>query len=405
MSFSNGYNPLKRNADNPDLQLVITKQSVSASPSTEFYQNFRFLRLLNPSDISAILADLSRGYLVNYIYSVSQVFDSDPDIAAICASRVDRAVSTEWEVAPASNDLDDQIAAKFIKDVLSNIPGLYSHLLRIADAIIIGYSAHELEWKYRDGNLVVSDLQWVNPRRFIYAPPKWDLKLYDYGMRGSYGEDLLPDKWIVHQSYERQGDPCYAGVMRTVLPWWLYRAWNWKFWSHYNEVFAIPHLYATVDEATPASIITATQSALQNLSYDHVAVFKGNSKIESIKTADTSTLDSFNRYMEVTSNIITRYVLGTSDINQAGDVGSMAAVSTRVGATADPKRERDRANLSATIQDQLFEALITKNMHLFSKRPSAPRFGFKKEEPPAQNYGSGVQPFSCGHNVLKKRWG
>jgi len=326
-----------------------------------------------------IIAQLDRGDLYDYWGFFQYILDNDLVIASICSSRKDRFVSKFWEVTPGVEawekpSEDDILAAKLVRFALSSLSNWYKIKRSIADAVILGYSTHEIEWGYADGLFLPRDIKYINPRRFVYTPD-WELRLYDNGTRGgAYGEKLIEDKWIVHTSAERDGTPNYYGVIRTIGPVFIIRQWINQFFVHYLEKYGQPFPVAKVDNNTSAEVMNKILAALQQGSYDRAYVVKGNDTLELIKPSDTATVDGYEKYLARSEKDLTQYVLGTADINQAGVVGSLAAVETRTEAVADPKRDRDMMNLAATLQAQLFAPIIKFNHALFKSDPKIPHY-------------------------------
>jgi len=364
-----------------NIDLITTTQA--RKTRNEAYQNTNAVPVKSVASVASIISDLNQGRVQKFVEFYNYILDRDLDIASVFSSRIDRAISQKWSVVPASNDPNDTQAAEFIRGVLQDMPNLYESLVSIAEAIILGFSAHEIEWKFRNGNIVPTDLQYVNQRRFIYTP-QWSLRLYDYGLKGSYGEDLLKDKWVVHYSKERQGDPCMYGVVRAIAYPFLFRHWTNKFWLHYSEVYGQPHILVNVSENTSDGVIEEIRDELLRWSYDHVAVVKGETQPNIVQGSNTQSVDGYERYLKWSTEAITRFVLGSSDINQAGDVGSLAAVESRTESVAEPKRDRDRLAIASTLQEQLFKPTLELNRHLFGGvEVAAPKFVFTDIPAPA----------------------
>jgi len=137
-----------------DLKYIISRQGKPTK--MEQYQNTVTIKLLTPSAISDIMTELASGRLTNYCTAYSRMIDTDADIAALVATRIDRSISDNWKISPATEDPDDKIAALFCEEVLRGIPNVYQRFISIADAIALGYSAHEIDWKYEDGCMVAA---------------------------------------------------------------------------------------------------------------------------------------------------------------------------------------------------------------------------------------------------------
>jgi phage gp29-like protein len=378
------------------LDLITTKQSKKTA--AEANQNRLVFQIKSANDIARVINDLNAGKLTRYVELYNYILDRDPEIAAIISSRIDRVITKDYEVTPATNDADDVIAATFCGECLAGIPNLYQRLLSIAEAIPVGFSAHELEWELKNDNLMITDLMHTNPRRFVFTP-QWELRISDYGMKGTYGEELMQDKWLIHFSTERQGDPCVYGLIRSIAYMFLFRNWTHKFWLHYSEVFGQPKIIVHVANDTPEAVVTSIREEVEKWTYDGVSVVRGETKPEITPASNGAGGDGFEKYLRWTTELITRFVLGSSDLNQAGSVGSLAAVQQRTSSVADPKRDRDAEAIAATIQSGIFKRLIDYNMHLFSKRPNEPKFRFKYA---ASDTGIATESAIPGETLSKK---
>lgn len=386
----------KKPIDDNKLTMLTTKQS--SETAYDWYQA-QTIKVFSVEEVTTIISSLDRGRLQEFVQLRTTAMDEDPELHAICSTRIDRVISPHWKVEENTTGPYDPIAAQLCFDVLKSLPNFYQILQNISDGIILGVSPNEMTWGWiaKDNAFEVTNIEYVNARRFIYDPTnKWVLNLYDYGSKAGkngYGESLFPDKWLVHQSTECVGDPCLNGVMRTLARYYIYRAWIQKFWLHYDECFGQPFIDVSVDENTSESEMNKTQAAMERFSYDHTIVAKGATKINVTSPSSTASVDGFERHWNMTTAVCNRYVLGSSDLNQSGVVGAKASVETREGAVADPKRDRDMLGIAATIQEQLFKPVLRFNSHLFGgTMPGIPVFKLIYESDKTKDVTSQVPP-------------
>ena len=388
---------LKKPVDDNMLTMLSTKQSGETINS--WYQA-QTIKVQSIEEIESIIASLNQGRLQQFVQLRTTIMDQDPELAAICTSRIDRVISSYWKVEENTTGPYDGQAAQLCFDVLRGLPNLYQALRAIADGVVLGFSANELTWGWDEtaGAFMVTDIEYINGRRFIYDPTnKWRLNLYDYGSKAGkngYGELLISNKWLVHQSSEQVGDPCLGGVMRTLSRYFMYRQWINRFWLHYDECFGQPFFDANVDPNTTRAEMEKLQVAMEAFSYDHTIVTKGATKVNVTSPSSSASVDGFERHWNMTTAVCNRYVLGSSDLNQAGAVGSRAAVETREGAVADPKRDHDMLGIASTLQEQLFKPVLRFNSHLFGgTMPGVPTFKFmySGEEKPKEQVPSPSQ--------------
>ena len=212
---------LKKPVDDNMLTMLSTKQSGETINS--WYQA-QTIKVQSIEEIESIIASLNQGRLQQFVQLRTTIMDQDPELAAICTSRIDRVISPYWKVEENTTGPYDGQAAQLCFDVLRGLPNLYQALRAIADGVVLGFSANELTWGWDEtaGAFMVTDIEHVNGRRFIYDPTnKWRLNLYDYGSKAGkngYGELLISNKWLPPQNTEPTGGPRLRGVKRTPAP-------------------------------------------------------------------------------------------------------------------------------------------------------------------------------------------
>jgi|PlaIllAssembly_1097288.scaffolds.fasta_scaffold00011_39 SPP1 gp7 family putative phage head morphogenesis protein len=355
-----------------------------------------------------ILQELDRGFVEGWADLCEYTLSRDLHISAVLGTRKARAVASAYQILPAETTdpaktgLADAAAA-FISDRLSAMSGLRQTFFSIMDALVVGFSAHEIQWILSGNECVPESITWVHPRRFRYDD-EWNLRLYDSGARKpstgggemtGVGEALLPDRWLVHYARSGGGYPSTYGLMRSLI--WKYIEAHQvdKSWIFALERHGQPLLTTTVPKNTTSAIKEQQLRMLQNLSYDSVAVFEEGATINVVGgPAAIGNGATFEAFLKHTHDEITVFVLGASDLVNPGINGSQAAVGTRLSATADIIRDVDAMNFWDTLQAQLFLPMLRYNTHLFGGViPPVPygRFEYQLEqaapvEPPQPSF-------------------
>jgi phage gp29-like protein len=353
--------------------LVTTSQG--ASRHAMLYSDAVRSQTRTLQDFAHVIAMLDIGYLYDYAQFCQYVLDNDGGIASICSTRRERCVSPKYEIAPpesAATDPDSILAAELCKKAIDGIEDWLQAKFSLTEAIIVGFSAHEIDWAYKGGLFLPRKIERRNPNRFIYSPT-WELRLSDRGTRGGvYGEELIKDKWVVHTSSEREGNPNYYGCIRLLGGYFIRRRWIDQFYLHYLEKYGQPHIHAKCDDNASLEVMNEIQAIIDRGSYDHNIVTKGNTGLEIVQPSSTASVDGFERYLALTDKLMSQYMLGTSDLTDPGVHGSQAAVGQRADSVSNPKRDRDARNLWDTIRSQLFEPIVRFNSHLFTGTPRIP---------------------------------
>jgi phage gp29-like protein len=328
---------------------------------------------LNPLTLSGILQECETGWLKQWSELCEYALETDEQLGDAVGTRITRAAQAPWSIVAgnahnARAQEQAEPAMRFVRDVLDGIPTFDTDLASILQAIGNGVSAHQFQWNYLRGMMVITGLDWAHPRRF-----KWDadykLRLYDYGRRGGggEGEELIKDLWLVHVSKERPSYPTRAGVIRSTIWAWLFKRWVNRYWIHATEKFGQPGVHAVTPANSSPAVRRKTLEALENLSYDSVAVFEEG--VEIVYQGGPGTAangDMFEKYLRYADENMSKAILGATDITDPGTHGSQSAVETRVEAVLDPRTVTDAMNLANTLREQMFKPLILHNLHLFN---------------------------------------
>ena len=65
---------------------------------------------------------------------------------------------------------DEDDALNQLEEQLKELDGFSDNLMDILDAIGKGISFQEIEWEYRDGHVVVGNIEYVHQKKFIMIP-------------------------------------------------------------------------------------------------------------------------------------------------------------------------------------------------------------------------------------------
>ena len=325
---------------------------------------------MSPQSLSSYLRKSEEGYLDDWPNICVYALETDSHLSSLIQTRVDRVAQAPFQIVPGKSHKPEAQAqagkaAEFVRDVLSELDNFEARVKSILDSIGTGVSAHEMQWTRRGGANIVSDIIWRHPRRFRWDD-QWILRLYDSGTRGTPGEPLLPDKWIVHVSQDRPAYPGRAGVIRVCIWPWLFRRWCTRYWMHATERYGQPQLHAFTPENATDAVKNKVLTDLENLSYDSVGVFEQG--VEIVYNGGPGTAgngEMFLKFMDHAKAEMSAAVLGAEDITTPGTHGSQSAVDTRVEATLDPRTASDAKALAATLRQQMFQPLLKWNLHLF----------------------------------------
>lgn len=331
--------------------------------------------------IVAVMRATERGELRDWGNLCDHIL-SGPDgwIASKFLLRAARVAQAEFRVKPGAKDEDAIVLARICDRALRGLPDYIATMLGILDATATGVSVHSTQWHTVDGLTLPAKLTPVHIRRFRYDD-QWQLRLYEphrFTGPDGLGEILAPGSWVVHQHVTRGCYPGSYGELRKLLRMWLFMNWT-SLWRVNNmERFGTPLIGAKIPKNAKEETRANAELMLRQFANDHTAVYEEDVEIIiDAAGAASRAYENHDQFMAFARGYVTEQILGTSDATSPGDVGSNAAVNTRMGAFTDPLMIVDGAALAETIRRDLFHWIAYFNRHLFGgKIPALPEMSF-----------------------------
>ena len=325
---------------------------------------------LSPARLGAILNAAEMGDLRDWADLCDRMVEVDATLRASLETRLAAIAGARWLVEPGTptgdpaRDKYAAPAAAFLERVIAGIDHWPTRVMEALDGIPKGIGVLQKTWEW-DGHAVIPDLTWVHARRFRWWREDWTLRLIDDGDQlYAPGLELDPDAWIVHAPKTVAGYPTRVGVLRACAWPYLFKRWCQQFWMTGAERFAWPLLWAKVPRGAGPDVRAAAQTGLDDMSADHSAVVEDPVAFQLIETTikDNGTWKTF---IESMNNEIGKAVLGMTDMNEPGRIGSYASVEVRRGTTVDARIAMDELSLAGTMRAQFAEPLLRFNRHLF----------------------------------------
>lgn len=330
---------------------------------------------LRASQMAGILLRAKQGDIAEWS-DLALYMLRDDIVGSLHQTRVLRVTQADYIVTPSKrgNPRLAELAADLCDGLMLRIAEWPLAMKRLLHAIAAGFAAGELAWEHDriKRQYYVREIKFVHNHRFRFDE-QWELRLYDRGSRQTpasmYGEALKPGGWIVHQHQPRADYPGTAGQLFEVAWMWLFRRWVDKFHVGGVERAGNPNPYARVPENTPQATRDQIQADLESLANGSAGVVNDNVEILALEAAAaTRSWEAYTDYLEQSERRMTISYLGASDAVAPGANGSQAAVSTRVGASMDPRMVDDGASFCATVQAQIFRWYLYWNCHLLGVR-------------------------------------
>ena len=262
----------------------------------------------------------------------------------------------DWEVQPFSQDETDQEIAAFVEEQLKELDGFSDNLMDILDAIGKGISFQEIEWEYRDGHVVVGNIEYVHQKKFYYDTLTDALMLRTEAFPG--GIPLPENKFIVHRYKARSGHPSRYGVLRVVAWMYLFKNYDLKDWVSFCEVYGMPLRLGTYDATASEKDKAALMDAIVRMGTDAAGIVPSGTDIKFIESNKQSSVDIYERLARFCDEQMSKAIVGQTLTSDSG--GSYAQSKTHNDVRQD-LTEADCKAVMETVRRDLIRPLVEFN--------------------------------------------
>lgn len=336
---------------------------------------------IDPPRMAAVLRSVEAGYLQDWADLKDWMLDTDAHLASTYETRLTRAAMVDLEVVPGQSpdpiaQSFAEVAADFVSECWEALRNRTRVLRNMADAIGAGVSVGEKMYTRRSGaagGWYISEVRWRHLRRFRFGE-QWELRLYDGGLRGQWGEALDPDKYLVHMPQVAAGYPTKTGVLRKVTWTWLFKQWMRKFAVQAAESWGHPIPIGKTPAASASETRTALKKALQNISSGQAGVVDKDVELMLLEAANGDG-GAYTTLIDMLNAEESKAILGSVDNVEHTGTGTYASALSQADVTIDPRTQSDIEDITDTLDHGFVKSLIGFNLHLFGRRwPALPQF-------------------------------
>jgi len=267
---------------------------------------------LTPQRLATIFKEADQGDIERQAELFEEMEEKDLHLGGILQTRKLAVTGLNWEILPASGSAEDKEISAAAKEMFEYIENFEDALLDTLDAVGKGFAVQEIMWELAEGRIWVKEVKWIHQRRFTFNAPEALLEfprlLTD--AEPSRGEELLPNKFIVHKYRARSGATVRGGLLRPCSYMYLFKNFDIKDWLIFNELFSVPMRVGKYKSGATPEDKEALKRAVFNLGVDAAAVISDNTLIEILESklrGDTATFSSLAEYCE---RGMTKSVLG-----------------------------------------------------------------------------------------------
>ena len=239
---------------------------------------------LSPQRVNCIFRESELGRLRELQDLYDDLLESDGHLRSQFESRISAVSGKGKTIQPGGPDAASVAAANDLIRILEerdlDMVEMLEHQL---EAPFRGYSASEILWEESDDVWAPAAFDNVAHRRFTFVPGTNELRLYTPLLAtpiqvSAFGEELLPDKWVVTRA--RHSNLARAGLFRTATWWCLFKRLSVRDWIVLAEILGIPHRLGYYQENSSEESRKALEQALIDIGEGGQAVLSDLTKIE-----------------------------------------------------------------------------------------------------------------------------
>lgn len=352
-----------------------------APPATLIKWRGELWNTLSWSDVVSMMVTAeTSGATENWARLTRRMYQ-DGQILAVRGTRLDPVSGADFDVAPGGPSQADALAASDTELMLRSLPDLPRTLDAVLDAVFVGWSVQEIIWGVRGAWTWPEAISVLEPHRFRFN----DLiqpYLWDDGRLGNdpsansqirqMGKALRENKFIVHMPRVIPDYPIASGLLRACARYWWPKWQSMQYWLGGAETAGNPRAigyYATGQ--TDENIRQKLFDVLQQMSATGVAVTDMANKIDIINPSAQGAASIFSSIMTYCDEGITKAVLGSGLLTDAGPNGSRAMAESQGAYTIDPRLKKDSAAMWATITRDLVRPFLEFNSWRYGGRMPA----------------------------------
>lgn len=247
---------------------------------------------LTPGRLAALLQAAAEGDARDYLTLAEEMEERDLHYASVLGTRKLALAGLNIRIEAATDDSEDVRRADILREVVESAE-FGEMQTDLTDALGKGYAVCEIIWDRSGKTWMPERFEWRDPRFFMFdRETGQELRLLDDADMVN-GIALAPYKFIVHRPRLRSGLPIRGGLARLAAVGYMCKAWTWKDWMGFADIFGIPMRVGRYGPNASKEDIGVLMSAVANLGSDAAAVIPDSMRIDFTQAASVNGAGEF----------------------------------------------------------------------------------------------------------------
>lgn len=335
---------------------------------------------ISPKKLKGILDDAENGDIQAQAQLFMDIEEQDSTIAANILTRKRATLTLDWTInAPRNATPQEEQWVDAVRELFEQLGYLDDLVMDCMDAVGHGFSAVEIGWQLKNN-------QWL-PVQFKHCPPSWFLldkhdRLLLKTPQNPMGEELIPNKWIVHIHRNRSTQLARNGLYRTLAWLYMFKHYSVFDFAEFLELYGFPIRIGKYGAGATKEEKQSLMRALADIGHNAAGIMPESMQVE-IKEVAAKASAGQNPYLQMVDwceKSIARLILGQTLTSGADGKSSTNALGNVHNEVRRDLLVSDAKQLAQTLTQQLILPFLQFNFA--NVDPSRiPRFEFDTKEP------------------------
>lgn len=320
--------------------------STTTQVRKSYYESI--LKGLTPAKLSKILTETIIEGSLEFFTLAEEMEERDAHYRSVLTTRKSSIIGLSTNVA----DNGDQSQVEFIKNIVHSAS--FKHMMfDLLDGLGKGFSVIEINYGEYNNKLIPISFTRKLQEWFIYKDNEIQLRTCK-----DKSKHLPPFKTITHIPQLKSGSLIRGGLARAVATPFILKNYAMKDWGSFLEVFGMPLRLGRYPSGASKEDREILKKAIMSLGSDAGAIIPETMAIEFINAGGSSNSDTFEKYIRLMDEQISKAVLGQTMTTENGSSQSQAEVYNDVRFDI---LKADSVSLADTINQYLIIPLIVLN--------------------------------------------
>lgn len=277
---------------------------------------------VTPAQVIQIYRSAEQGFPQAQFDLFNDRIEVDGHLRSAIEDRMLSVCGKDWRVMPGGEGAQDILAADLLQGMLE-ATNFNDVIAKILASRYFGFSASEIDWRRRDGEVVPHWFVTVPFRRFRFDEQDRPMLLNNNSWEGTL---LQPGKWVTATN----AGPIFdviprSGLMRTATWYTLFKGWSWRDWVIYCEKFGIPLVIGKHEPEAQENEIEQLEKTVHDIGEAGQATMSTNMEIEIREAQRSGDSAGLHRSIVAEANQeISKLITGSTLTGQSGGPGSFA---------------------------------------------------------------------------------